>query len=139
MSTDTLSPKRTQHKNPIAIATRSKDATRNKCIATSNKCLTSSNKKLLVTRAPGLTTTTKDAIWVEVFVLCSEWHLQALLPLGTSTAATFWLPIDQEDLEFGLQTTRQRFHKARTLPVAPGHTSSNKKLLGAEGIATGSL
>ena len=30
-------------------ATRSKDATRNKCIASSNKCLTSSNKKLLVT------------------------------------------------------------------------------------------
>ena len=31
------------------IATRSKNATRNKCIASSNKCLTSSNKKLLVT------------------------------------------------------------------------------------------
>ena len=51
---------------------RSKNATRNKCIATSNKCLTSSNKKLLVTRAlllgartllgaPGLTTRNKNA------------------------------------------------------------------------------
>ena len=40
-------------------ATRSKNATRNKCIATSNKCLTSSNKKLL--GAPGLTTRSKNA------------------------------------------------------------------------------
>ena len=40
------------------LTTRSKDATRNKCIATSNKCLTSSNKKLL--GAPGLTRS-KDA------------------------------------------------------------------------------
>ena len=36
------------------LSFRSKDATRNKCIATSNKCLTSSNKKLL--GALGLTT-----------------------------------------------------------------------------------
>ena len=40
------------------LATRSKNATRNKCCATSNKCLTSSNKKLL--GAPGLTTRSKD-------------------------------------------------------------------------------
>ena len=33
------------------IATRNKNATRNKCIASSNKCLTSSNKKLLETSA----------------------------------------------------------------------------------------
>ena len=36
------------------IAARSKDATRNKCIASSNKCLTSSDKKLLGT--PGIAT-----------------------------------------------------------------------------------
>ena len=36
------------------LTTRSKDATRNKCIASSNKCLTSSNKKLL--GAPGIAT-----------------------------------------------------------------------------------
>ena len=39
------------------IATRSKDATSNKCIASSNKCLTSSNKKLL--GAPGIATRSK--------------------------------------------------------------------------------
>ena len=38
------------------IATRSKDASRNKCIASSNKCLTSSNKKLLGTSASLLVT-----------------------------------------------------------------------------------
>ena len=38
------------------IATRNKDATRNKCIATTNKCLASSNKKLLVTSASLLVT-----------------------------------------------------------------------------------
>ena len=41
------------------IATRSKDATSNKCHASSNKCLTSSNKKLL--GAPGIATRSKDA------------------------------------------------------------------------------
>ena len=56
------------------IATRSKDATRNKCIASSNKCLTSSNKKLLETRAsptrnkkllgaPGIATRSGTRTW----------------------------------------------------------------------------
>ena len=39
---------------------RSKDATRNKCIASSNRCLTSSNKKLL--GAPGPTTRNKKLL-----------------------------------------------------------------------------
>ena len=43
-------PGLTRNKKPLVtkgIATRSKEATRNKCIASSNKGLTSSNKKLV--------------------------------------------------------------------------------------------
>ena len=51
-------------------ATRSKDATRNKCIATRNRCLTSSNKKLL--GAPGLTTRITRSKDATIGALCRE-------------------------------------------------------------------
>ena len=97
-------------------ATRSKDATRNKCHASSNKCLTSSNKKLLGARmllgAPGIATRSKK--------------LRGWRP-------SLWRPSrrcpGELSLEAACQTeTSRRVPGARTLLGAPGLTTRNKKL-----------
>ena len=66
------------------IATRSKDATRNKCLTSSIKCLTSSNKKLLETK--GIATRSKDATrgfqrpMAEMAIETRHWRLEVSAP-----------------------------------------------------------